>query len=376
MKLVLSAGTEVSDKAAIPKPGSKASNLVSQIYGCHLLVVEDNEINLELVLALLDDVGITTTVASDGQQALDALEEEQFDAVLMDVQMPVMDGLTATREIRQQSKFAGLPIIALTAGGMEKDKSKKEALDAGMNDHIAKPISANDLYVMMVKWIVRVEGDEANAVRVGQSEQSEKVALPEIDGINTKIGLGVCNGNRALYLRLLTMFTKEVDFIDRFNKAVKADDMATAQCLVHSLKGTAGNIGAQQVQTAALALERVIRDGRVAEEIALCQADVAKVLNPVVSALQRFSVSQQRDASLVAVNPKVEALSPLFRQLSELLSDNDTEAIEKLDDIKVCLEGSVYETELALVVKRVERYEFEAALIALHRLASAIGIVV
>lgn len=374
--MVLRAGTEVSDKAVIPKPGSKASNLVSQIYGCHLLVVEDNEINLELVLALLDDVGITTTVASDGQQALDALEEEQFDAVLMDVQMPVMDGLTATREIRQQSKFAGLPIIALTAGGMEKDKSKKEALDAGMNDHIAKPISANDLYVMMVKWIVRVEGDEANAVRVGQSEQSEKVALPEIDGINIKIGLGVCNGNRALYLRLLTMFTKEVDFIDRFNKAVKADDMATAQCLVHSLKGTAGNIGAQQVQTAALALERVIRDGRVAEEIALCQADVAKVLNPVVSALQRFSVSQQRDASLVAVNPKVEALSPLFRQLSELLSDNDTEAIEKLDDIKVCLEGSVYETELALVVKRVERYEFEAALIALHRLASTIGIVV
>lgn len=369
-------GIDVSEKPVIPKSGEKASGLVGQLHGRHVLVVEDNDINLELVQALLDDIGITTTAAGDGRQALDALEEEQFDAVLMDVQMPVMDGLTATREIRQLSKFADLPIIALTAGGMEKDKSKKEALDAGMNDHIEKPINVNDMVATMAKWIVSIEAEEVNAVRVEQSEKKEEVILPDIDGINTKIGLGVCNGNRNLYLRLLIMFTKEADFMDRFNKATKTGDMASAQRMLHSLKGTASNIGALQIQTAALALEKVIDGGAMAEEITLRLADVAKVLVPVVSGLQRFFMSQQCDATLITVNPDIEVLNYLLKQLMELLLDNDTAAIEKVDEIKACLEGSEYETELARLVKRIECYDFEDALIALHRLASVIDIVV
>jgi len=372
--MVLKACNEVGDKTVILKSGSKLGGAVDLLHGRHVLVVEDNEINLELVLALLDDIGIITTAAIDGQQALDALEEEQFDVVLMDVQMPVMDGLTATREIRKQSRFADLPVIALTAGGGEKNNSQQQVLNAGMNDHIAKPINVNDMVATMAKWIVSIEAEEARGVRVEQSEK-EEVTLPEIDGINTKIGLGICNGNRSLYLRLLAMFTKEADFIDRFNTAAKTGDMVTAKHLAHRLKGTAANIGAEQIVAAAQDMEKVIKEGGLAEAIALRQANLAKVLNPIVSALQRFYATQLGDA-VVVVAPNVDLLSPLIRQLSALLSDNDTAAIEKIDDLKIHLEGSVYDGELARVVTRIEGYEFEAALIELRSLAGTIGIVV
>lgn len=367
---------DVSDKEIISKSGSKASGVAEQLRGCHVLVVEDNEISLELVLALLEDIGVTSTAASDGQQALHALEEESFDAVLMDVQMPVMDGLAATREIRQQSKFADLPVIALTAGGIEMNNSQQQVLDAGMNDHIAKPINVNDMFSIMAKWIDPIGTTENQAARLEPSEIKEALALPEIGGINTKLGLGVCNGNLSLYLRLLTMFVKEVDFIDRFNVILATGDMATAQLMVHSLKGTAANIGAEQIEAVAQDLENVIKEGGMAEAIDLRQANLAKVLNPVVSTLQRFYATQQGDTAMVVVAPNVDLLSPLIRQLSALLSDNDTAAIEKIDDLKIHLEGSAYEGELARVVRRIEGYEFEAALIELRSLAGTIGVVV
>ena len=365
---------EVHDKPVIPKSAAEEDGTLGKLKGSHVLVVEDNEINLELVLALLEDVGITTTVAMDGQQALDALEKELFDAVLMDVQMPVMDGLSATRAIRKQQKFADLPVIALTAGAMDRDK--KEVFSAGMNDHIAKPINVNDMFATMAKWIVPIKKDVGHVAKKEQSEKKEAAALPEIDGINTQLGLRTCNGNRALYFRVLTMFTKEHGFIDRFNNAIVAGDVTAAQRQAHTLKGTAGNIGAEQIQAAAQSLESAVRQGLPSEEIEIRLADVAKFLTPVVSALQRFGASKRCDTASVSNLPDIEVLTPLFKQLVELLADNDTAAIEKIDDIKVCLEGSSYHAELVKVVQKVERYEFDAALIALRGLASVIGVVV
>ena len=124
---------------------------IQQLRGCHLLVVEDNDINLELVVDLLQSEDIETSIAVNGRQALQQLDEQRFDAVLMDCQMPVMDGYEATRQIRQQSRFDRLPVIAMTANAMQRDREK--ALAVGMNDHIAKPIDPDLMFLTLAKWI-------------------------------------------------------------------------------------------------------------------------------------------------------------------------------------------------------------------------------
>jgi two-component system sensor histidine kinase/response regulator len=128
---------------------------MEDLRGARILLVEDNEINQEVATIVLTDEGFHVDVANDGQQAIDRLEQAQtpYDFVLMDMQMPVMDGVTATRRLRQNPRFADLPIIAMTANVMEEDK--KRCLDAGMNDHIGKPIEPEELQATLLRWARR-----------------------------------------------------------------------------------------------------------------------------------------------------------------------------------------------------------------------------
>jgi len=136
----------------------------AKLKGVHILLVEDNEINREVVLDLLAQEGITVAVATNGRQALEVLARERFDCVLMDCQMPEMDGFTATRELRKQPGLHDLPVIALTASAMVGDREK--ALAAGMNDHIAKPIIIDEMFATLARWIVP-RGDLATKVANG-----------------------------------------------------------------------------------------------------------------------------------------------------------------------------------------------------------------
>ena len=127
-----------------------------ELVGVRVLLAEDNEVNQELAVALLARVGIAVSVASNGHEVLALLAEQRFDCILMDCQMPGMDGYTATRCIRADARWKGLPIIAMTANAMVSDRQK--VLDAGMNDHVSKPISVDDLYAKLVRWTGRGQG--------------------------------------------------------------------------------------------------------------------------------------------------------------------------------------------------------------------------
>jgi CheY-like chemotaxis protein len=144
---------EQKNTGTVVAPDAPASlaETIARLQGARILVVEDNEINQEIAIALLEMSGLVVTAANNGQEALDLLESREFDGVLMDCQMPVMDGYEATRQIRQQERFKHLPIIALTANAMEGDKEK--VLEVGMNDHIAKPIDLNAMLATMGQWI-------------------------------------------------------------------------------------------------------------------------------------------------------------------------------------------------------------------------------
>jgi CheY-like chemotaxis protein len=155
---LLDACTAVLGKLAAPppspaRPGARGAvvGAPSFLEGAHILLVEDNEINRELAVVLLTDVGVRVSVACNGKEALEALATGHFDAVLMDCQMPVMDGYTATRALRQDKNLQDLPVIAMTANAMMGDR--EAALAAGMNDQITKPINIDEMFATLARWV-------------------------------------------------------------------------------------------------------------------------------------------------------------------------------------------------------------------------------
>ncbi|MHC1745481.1 MAG: transporter substrate-binding domain-containing protein [Syntrophobacteraceae bacterium] len=262
-----------------PRPVTAESGI--DLRGAHILVVEDNDINQQLARELLEAAGGVVSVAENGREAIERLREEHFDAVLMDIQMPVMDGLEATLAIRREERFRDLPIIAMTAHAMEIDRVK--SLEAGMNDHVTKPIDPDALLRTIARWIP--ERVEARAELASPHEKRElpDVKLPdELEGVDLEEGLAHVGGNRYLYLGLLIKF--------RNNYAAMADDIASclarkeaeeARRLAHSVKGVAGNLGAGALFAAAAQVEDAILHGdedRLPPLVETLAAELGKVV--------------------------------------------------------------------------------------------------
>jgi two-component system, sensor histidine kinase and response regulator len=214
----------------------------SILEGKLVLVVEDNDINLELSIDLLEDVGIHADFARNGLEAIDKVNSNRYDIVLMDIQMPEMDGLTATREIRKDKRFADMPILAMTAHAMKGEKEKSVA--AGMNDHITKPIDPYVLYSSLVKYITgeEIKGAGGQAVAVTQE-------VPfEIEGLQVLEGLYRSGNKLPQYEKLLLSFSKRyVDSTDEFKRLINGNLISDLAAYLHTLAGVSGNIGATKI---------------------------------------------------------------------------------------------------------------------------------
>jgi CheY-like chemotaxis protein/HPt (histidine-containing phosphotransfer) domain-containing protein len=234
------------------------TELVSQIRGVRMLLVEDNEINQQVAQELLESFGITVVVAENGEEAITMLGQEHFDGVLMDMQMPVMDGVTATREIRKDPKFAKLPIIALTANVMVSEQN--EFLSAGMNDHIGKPIDPDRLVAVLAKWVRPSRPAETPPIPQTVSIPAAET-LPDLPGVNVAESVRRIGGKVAVYYALLDRFrVNERDIVARIRAALDANDMKTAERLAHTLRGSAGSLGAENVQNQASLVESKIKN--------------------------------------------------------------------------------------------------------------------
>ena len=261
---------------------------LDQIQGARILLAEDNEINQQVAQEILQGSGFVVEIAVDGQEAVRMIEESEYDIVLMDINMPVMDGLEATRRIRerelkaQSSKLkegdssdpsassfqlsaqsGGLPIVAMTASAMTQDIELTQA--AGMNDHVAKPIDVKQLFTTLVKWI---EPGEREAPEPPVEETCEIKAegqepdLCDIQYIDANSGLQRVGGNRKLYMSILTKFYRDYqDAAEEIKDALDKEDQELAQRLAHTVKGVAGNIGANDLQKAGGNLEASIKAG-------------------------------------------------------------------------------------------------------------------
>ena len=247
-----------------------------ELAGAHVLLVEDNALNQELAVAVLGNSNIQVTTAIHGKEALALLEQSTFDAVLMDCQMPVMDGYEATANIRQQAKWANLPILAMTADVMSSDRQR--VLIAGMNDHISKPIDADNMLNTLAKWIHREPHTRSSGNAVTDPVVSQKLKREDqqadalldfthIEGVNASQGLKVCQNNQNLYRHLLIQFVdSNINFREQFlvlsntkaNTKANATDDNAKQRLVHTLKGTSANIAANTIYELCSVLENAV----------------------------------------------------------------------------------------------------------------------
>ncbi len=232
--------------------------------GARILLVEDNEINQQVASEILAAVGVSVTLANNGQEAVQAVSGNDFDAVLMDVQMPVMDGYEATRRLRQDPRFQTLPIIAMTAHAMAGDREK--SLAAGMDDHVTKPIDPEALFRTLEHYVgkpaIRAAGPAAPPATAKPGPGGEAEALPQLAGIDTAQGLKRLLGNQKVYINILRKFGQDFqEAAETIKNLAAAGKEQEAVILAHTIKGAAGNIGATELQATAAALEKWFKGG-------------------------------------------------------------------------------------------------------------------
>jgi CheY-like chemotaxis protein len=262
-----------------PTPG----NLPAELAGRRVLLVEDNDVNRDLATELLNDLGITVTTAVNGCEGVDKVAAEPFDLVLMDIQMPVMDGLTATKLIRADERFRKLPILAMTAHAMSGDRDR--SLNAGMNDHITKPIDPNRLRAGLILWMPEKIGKEPQprvaAVTPAPAEECVPEQLPPFD---LQAALLRANGKPMLLRKLMLGFRDQyTSAISDLRGHVAAGRAADAERLTHSLKSVAAMLEARDLAEAASSVERAFRSGEKANLDALIET-LETTLDPAIAA--------------------------------------------------------------------------------------------
>ena len=339
--------------AAPKKPEHNAS-------GSRILLVEDNEMNQQVAKELLESAGAIVTVSNHGGEAVTLLTADgplAFDVVLMDVQMPVMDGLSATRELRTHSQLTKLPIIAMTAHALVEERQR--CLDAGMNDHVTKPIDPDALFETLQKWVTPQPLIDSAQRPLGKEPAD---VLPVIPGVNVTDGLARVAGNARLYRDLLSQFAvKQATAATEVAAALESGDRKIAERIAHTVKGVAGNLGIIEVQATAEELEKSIRNS----------TDVSSALHRFSAALQTHVAAIRESLALHANEPSKdqpsapfdpERFAELANHLRDLLASSDGGASEAFPAFRDAVVGLVGNNDLEALQNAISEYDFEAAL--------------
>ncbi len=365
-------GEDVSAASPLDRQQDDAAAF-EQIRGARILLAEDNEINQQVAKEILEGAGLIVSLADDGQQAVNMLKENSYDVVLMDIQMPVMDGYAATKAIRKDDRFKELPIIAMTAHAMAGDEEK--SLQAGMNGHVTKPIDPDQLFGALQKWIkppderapTEPTTEAAPSAAAGEPKPDAPELPDTLPGFELAEGLNRLQGNQKLYRKLLLDFgVKYTTVAAEIKEAVTAGDFDAAHGLVHNIKGLAGNLAATKLQAAAANFEKLIK-GDPKPSPSQQQLDgkfsiLEAAINRALQAVQSLGPAPEQ----APATPSKDAMAAITPQLAKEAADLLKEPVEMGDvtQIKTIaealkLKSSAFEAFSAQCIQLADDFDFE-----------------
>ncbi len=410
-------GKEVERRPRMCTEKARGPATLGKIRGARILLVEDNEINQQVAQEILSGADFEVTLAINGQEAVNAVQQNPYDAVLMDIQMPVLDGYEATKRIRKweggmrneiekksdlkseirdpKSQTQGLPIIAMTAHAMMGDREKSMA--AGMDDHVAKPIDPDELFTVLEKWIppkadqpgsVPSDTENAGDAPVVSSDQTsslpgihtENDELPiSLPGFNLEAGLNRLQGNRKLYRKLLLDFgTDYKKASENIHKALIANDIKQVHSLVHNIKGLAGNLSAIKLQEAAANMDSSVKkalsgDQQVPGDLDLIFAEMKTALEESMASCQSLQRSDDKKTGMDTEGSPASIPPDLARRIAgQLQAAADMGDINSLKTTAEQLksESESYTPFSAKITQLAENFDFEGILKLVEELNS------
>jgi PAS domain S-box-containing protein len=379
-------GRKISDPNYVPgyltrRHRSPVSEELPKIRGARVLLVEDNAINQQVASELLEQAGMVVTVAENGKKGLEAVQSFAYDLVFMDMQMPVMNGYTATKEIRKwEEGLPGvsvgtslhIPVVAMTAHAMAGEREK--CIEAGMDDYMSKPIDPDKLYVILLKWIKPGVRD-VPLPRDKSVVDNEDISLPRTaPGIDINCALWRIGGNRKLLLSLLKALCRDHrDTTAVIKLALSSNDSELAERTAHTLKSLAANLSANELSAAAAILEESISKGRldkINEELAILEDKLMFVVQSVEEMVkpEKVTTANKADAPV-----DFAVIKPLLTSLSGMLTNRNLKASDIFAEIKGHLSGIRYSDELNQLEELIEMGAFDKAQVILRALSDELN---
>ncbi|WP_163835058.1 transporter substrate-binding domain-containing protein [Spartinivicinus ruber] len=356
-------------RARVLKGSQQLTQIAPQLVGAKVLLAEDNEINQQVAQELLLALGLDVVIANNGREAVEKIQQESFRLVFMDIQMPEMDGFQATEKIRSMPQFDKLPIVAMTAHAMRRDREK--CLAAGMNDHIAKPLNPDELSVMIAKWLKTKPIISNKRVSQPQLEWPE-----QLSSIDLAAGLSRVMQNQPLYCKILRDFINQQPAnLQSLAETLANQDWEQALYLAHTMKGVAGNIGANELQDSCLALEKLLKAEQFeqAEQVFNQLKSHSQTLAEELSLLPGVIIAEEETATELQTavdttesnceNDSTGAPSAdeLF-QLKKMLSSGDTEVMAVWQKLMPHLTKTLDPTLLGQIGEKIDNFDFDEAL--------------
>jgi two-component system sensor histidine kinase/response regulator len=335
--------------------------------GQEVLLVEDNAVNREVARELLGQAGLQVSEAHNGAEALEMLQVRRYDLVLMDVQMPVMDGLEAVRVLRAVPEMRDLPVVALTAHAMLGDRER--FLAAGMNGYVSKPIDETALFETLGRFLKRA----ADAAPAGRAPAPAATGLEDVPGFDVAAGLRRASQNLDLYRRLIASFGRELGgSAERLKASLASGETGTALQHLHTLKGTAATVGAVALAREAAALEKTLRaDATARPSPAAFEAALREAEQGVATIAGSAAAAPEVKELPVDAGTAREGL-PIVRQLRQHLAQSNLAATSTFAALKAVLgprlPGPVRALEACL-----DRLDFDAALPHVAEIDAALG---
>jgi PAS domain S-box-containing protein len=354
----------------------KDSEFFEGINGIKVLLVEDSIFNQEIARELLSSAGVFVDIVNNGQKAVEAVSKENYDMVLMDIQMPIMGGYEASKLIRNDEKNKALPIIAMTANSMQG--AKEECKVSGMNDYVSKPVDPDNLFAIMRKWINPVIGSKSiesqKKNNISRENKTNEDFPQKLQGINVESGLKRLNGNTKLYKELLIAFAKEyASFDQELRISMEKNEKDIVLSLLHKLKGISGNISAYEIQNCVEELENVVLKDDKEQTYNLVNM-LSMAIHSYENAVKEISKTEETVVPNSEKELNVKEVEKKMQELELYIWEDNVDAKKALEELKKYIYGSRFREEMQALSESIGSFDFEAAKEPLQKIAKELNL--